>query len=281
MKTKIISTIILCLLLALNAMAQHPESDAPSFGELLKMHPWRQARIAYFGDSVTDPNIPSTQKKYWKYLEEWLHATSYVYAVNGRQWDDIPNQADSLNKEHGYQFDAILIFIGTNDYYADRPIGVWYTESKEQTHIKRWHQPRQTVTRLRRHFDYNPQTLKGRINIAMRKIKTMYPDKQVVILTPLHRALFNYKDKNIQLDESYQNGAGLYLDEYVKAIKETQEVWAVPVIDLGNLSGLFPLITEQTKKFNAPGDLLHPNNYGHKIMAQTLLYQLFSLPCRF
>ncbi|MFC2767175.1 MAG: hypothetical protein ACFN27_07515, partial [Prevotella sp.] len=69
MKTKIISTITLCLLLALNAMAQHPESDAPSFGDLLKIHPWRQARIAYFGDSVTDPNIPSTQKKYWKYLE--------------------------------------------------------------------------------------------------------------------------------------------------------------------------------------------------------------------
>ena len=115
----------------------------------------------------------------------------------------------------------------------------------------------------------------------MRKIKTMYPDKQVVILTPLHRALFNYKNKNIQLDESYQNGAGLYLDEYVKAIKETQEVWAVPVIDLGNLSGLFPLIKEQTKKFNYPHDLLHPNDYGHQIMARTLLYQLFSLPCRF
>ncbi len=280
MKTRITSFITICLFQTLGIMAQAQGFLGNNIEELQEIHPWQFARIAYFGDSITDPDNKASQKKYWGYLEDWLHTTSYVYGVNGRQWDDVPNQADSLYRQHGNDFDAILIFMGTNDYYADLPIGVWYTESKEQTDIKRWHQPRQTVTRTQRHFDYNPRTLKGRINIAMKKIKTMYPDKQVVILTPLHRALFSYKDKNIQIDESYQNGAGLYLDEYVKAIKEAQEVWAVPVIDLGNLSGLFPLIEEQAKKFNAPGDLLHPNDYGHKILARTLLYQLLSLPCR-
>lgn len=270
----------MCLFPTLGIMAQAPGYPGNNIEALREIHPWQFARIAYFGDSITDPDNHASKTKYWKYLEEWLHTASYVYGVSGRQWDDVPNQADSLYKQHGNEFDAILIFMGTNDYYADLPIGIWYTETKEQTTVKRWGQPKQVVTRTRRHFDYNQKTLKGRINIAMKKLKTMYPDKQVVILTPLHRALFTHKDRNIQIDESYQNGAGLYLDKYVKAIKETQEVWAVPVIDLGSLSGLFPLIKEQAKKFNAPDDLLHPNDYGHRIMAQTLFFQLLGLPCR-
>ncbi len=53
-------------------------------------HPWKGKKVAYFGDSITDPNIKASKVKYWGFLEEWLGITPYVYGVSGRQWNDIP-----------------------------------------------------------------------------------------------------------------------------------------------------------------------------------------------
>ena len=90
-------------------------------------HPWQGKRVAYLGDSITDPKNKAAKKHYWAYLQEMLGITPYVYAVSGRQWNDIPRQAEQLKKEHGNDFDAIMVFIGTNDYNAGVPIGEWFT----------------------------------------------------------------------------------------------------------------------------------------------------------
>ena len=98
------------------------------------IHPWMQKRVAYFGDSITDPRNSGSKKKYWHFLQEWLGIEPYVYAVSGRQWDDIPRQADKLQAEHGNNVDAILIFIGTNDYNNGVKIGdsIRYADEKPE-----------------------------------------------------------------------------------------------------------------------------------------------------
>jgi len=53
-------------------------------------HPWKGKKVAYFGDSITDPNIKASKVKYWGFLQDWLGITPYVYGVSGRQWNDIP-----------------------------------------------------------------------------------------------------------------------------------------------------------------------------------------------
>ncbi|MGN1375281.1 MAG: SGNH/GDSL hydrolase family protein, partial [Prevotella sp.] len=96
-------------------------------------HPWFGKRVAYLGDSITDPNSCSDNvpKKYWGFLNEWLDITPYVYGVSGRQWNDIPRQVEKLKKEHGDDVDAIIVFIGTNDYNAGVPVGRWFTEYED------------------------------------------------------------------------------------------------------------------------------------------------------
>lgn len=117
---------------------------------------------------------------------------------------------------------------------------------------------------------------------TMSKLKQMYPNKQIVLMTPIHRAIFDPNDKNIQPDENYENMRGLFLDEYVNAVKEAGNVWAVPVIDLNSVSGLFPLCDEGAKLFKSTEhDRLHPNDAGHERMAKTIMYQLSALPCTF
>lgn len=241
-------------------------------------HPWLGARIGYIGDSITDPNCYTDVRRYWSFLEEWLGTSSFVYAVNGRQWDDVPRQAEQLKKEHGDEVDAILVFMGTNDFNMGLPIGEWFTETPELVAGAN----KQTMARVRRTPVMSADTYKGRINVGISKLKQLFPDKQIVLLTPLHRAYATFGEGNVQPDESYQNSCGEYIDAYVQAIKEAGSVWSVPVIDLNACSGLNPMVDGQSIYFrDRATDRLHPGTLGQERMARTLLYQLLTVPATF
>lgn len=254
----------------------------PAAAQGLAWHPWNGKKVAYFGDSITDPRNDGSKEKYWGFLEDWLGITPWVYAVSGRQWNDIPRQTGKLKQEHGDDVDAILIFMGTNDYNNGVPLGQWYSEKKEEVEYAHGGKPKQLVTRMRRYLEMDPDTYRGRINIALDSLKRTYPTKQIVLLTPIHRAGFYPNEKNWQCTEDYTNRIGVYLDEYVDAVKEAANVWAVPVIDLNAVSGLYPMHDAGAQYFkSADIDRLHPNDAGHQRIARTLVYQLAALPCGF
>lgn len=269
------------LLVAGGALAQAqpaPQADRP--GNAVQ-HPWQGKRIGYLGDSITDPNCMPEVKKYWAYLQEWLNATAYVYAVNGRQWDDIPRQAEQLHREHGNEVDAILVFIGTNDYNGGVPIGEWFTEKAEPTASPKG-EPLRWGTRMHRTPVMDNATFKGRINRGVSRLKELFPDKQIILLTPLHRGYAKFSDDNVQPDENYQNHCGEYVDAYIQAVKEAGNVWAVPVIDLNAVSGINPMAEAQVPYFhNAESDRLHPGTQGHIRLARTLYFQLLAYPATF
>ncbi len=245
------------------------------------VHPWQGKTVAYFGDSITDPRNNASDNKYWSLLQKWLDITPYVYAVSGREWNDIPRQTDLLKKEHGNDFDAILIFIGTNDYNNAVPLGHWYDEKMEEVVYGHRYEKR-PEDRMRRVAAMDPDTYRGRINIALDSLKRTYPEKQIVLLTPIHRSGFYANEKNAPMSEDYANRCCEYLDAYVDAVIEAGRVWSVPVIDLNSLCGLYPLLDEHASYFhNADTDRLHPNNAGHQRMARTLYYQLLTLPATF
>lgn len=125
-------------------------------------------------------------------------------------------------------------------------------------------------------------TFRGRINRLMDYLKTHFPTKQVIVLTPLHRGFAQFSAGNVQPEEAYPNRIGVYVDEYVQALKEAGNVWAVPVIDLNSISGLYPMNDAQTGYFHrADTDRLHPNAEGHRRMALALMYQLLAFPASF
>lgn len=269
MKRKILS-LFLCAIITM-----------PSISQTAITHPWNGKKVAYFGDSITDPRNNASKKKYWGFLQDWLGITPFVYGVSGRQWNDIPRQTNSLKKDHGDNVDAIIIFMGTNDYNKGVPIGEWY-EEKEEKVMAGIDEQKHLVDRKHRYMAMNDKTYRGRINIALANLKRTYPTKQIILLTPIHRSGFYPNEKNWQPSEDYCNRSGIYLDEYVNSVKEAGSIWAVPVIDLNSLCGLYPMADEHAQYFkNADNDRLHPNDKGHERMARTLMYQLLSLPCGF
>jgi lysophospholipase L1-like esterase len=187
-----------------------------------------------------------------------------------------------LKEEHADSVDAIFIFMGTNDWNNGVPLGQWYQvtcDSVEYAHggsVRHWEKRRHRIP------NFGDDTFRGRINTALDSVKRMYPEKQIVLLTPIHRADFHANEKNWQCDESYTNQCGEYLDVYIDAVKQAANIWAVPVIDWNALGGLYPLLDEQALYFNnADTDRLHPNDRGHERLARTLYYQLLTLPCVF
>ena len=243
-------------------------------------HPWQGKRVAFLGDSMTDPNnnCSDVPKKYWGYMQEWLGLTPYVYGVSGRQWDDIPRQAERLKAEHGDSVDAISVFIGTNDFNAGVPLGRWYDEA-EGTVEAAVHEAKKEYKRMRRTPAMDNGTFRGRINIGIKRLKELFPDKQIVLFTPIHRARAEFGATNLQPDESWQNVCGEYFDAYVETVKEAANVWSVPVIDLNAVSGMNPMVKEQQPYFRDPAtDLLHPSDKGQHRLALTMMRQLYMLP---
>ncbi|MBQ9260928.1 MAG: SGNH/GDSL hydrolase family protein [Prevotella sp.] len=267
MRNRRLLTTVVCVLTVVSSLAQ-----------TVITHPWQGKRVAYFGDSITDPRNSGSKIKYWGFLNDWLKIEPYVYGISGRQWNDIPRQADQLMKEHGDSVDAIIIFIGTNDYNAGVPVGEWFVEKKEQV-MAGIHEQKHMVDRIHRYPVMSDSTYRGRINKALDHVKRLYPTKQIVLMTPLHRAEFYRSETNWQPREDYTNLCGEYIDAYVQSVKEAGNLWALPVIDLNALSGLYPLMDEHAQFFkSAADDRLHPNDKGHRRMALTIMYQLLSLP---
>ena len=284
---KRLAIIIALLCLALPVVAK-PKAEIKS--------QWRGARVAYLGDSITDKRQveKGLNDTYWVYLEQLLGTESLVYGISGHQWSHIPGQTDKLIADHAQEVDAIMIFVGTNDYNASVPLGDWYSEEVVNVEVtgRKGMTSGLMADRKKRTLLMDNNTYRGRINIAMSKLKEAYPTKQIILLTPIHRGDAFLSDRNIQPDERYANGVGEYIDAYVEVVKEAGNVWAVPVIDLNAICGLYPLAESNTLYWRRPAleksstsgkrrrDRLHPNSAGHMRMAQALAYQLLGYPAK-
>jgi lysophospholipase L1-like esterase len=237
---------------------------------------WNNKRVAYLGDSMTQKPRDGSAV-YWEYLAKLLGIEPFVYGISGHQWHDIYDQAVKLKNERGTDIDAIFIFAGTNDYNNNVPLGKFFSETeKEANHDG------QNVIRKYRAAIQNDSTFCGRINKVISYLKTHFPMQQIIILTPLHRGFAKFNEVNVQPEENYCNGQGLYLDAYVKVLKEAALNWSVPIIDLYSISGLHPMSDSHSRYFrDGETDLLHLNSEGNYRLGKTLQYQLLTLPSTF
>ena len=236
---------------------------------------WKGKKVAIFGDSLSDKNLRNW-RHWWSYLSDMTGIEPLVYAKNGWQWSGVPRQAEELAAANEDP-DAILVLMGSNDFNSDVPLGVWWKVIAESVN-----RDGQKVVCRRRVLDFSPDTVRGRINISMKLLKERYPDRQIVLLTPIHRGFFTCAETNVQPDESYANNLGLWIDDYAACIREAGPIWSVPVIDLYSECGLMPSLVSYGRFFNrADTDLLHPNSEGHRRMAEVIAARLLAMPATF
>lgn len=238
---------------------------------------WSGKKVAILGDSMSDPRNAATKKRFYDYLAESIGIEPIPYAVSGYKWKDLVNKAQQMKQEHPDDIDAIFIWAGTNDFNGSIPMGKFYDETSGKVSVN----GSQTTRRLRTKST-DPSTFCGNVNRLLGFLKENYPEKQIVILTPIHRGYAKFSDKNEQPSEEFANGQKLYIDDYVEVLRKAGSVWSVPVIDLFSESGLYPAIDSNSIYVaNSATDRLHPNDLGHQRIAATVARHLSGIPPRF
>lgn len=188
-----------------------------------------------YGDKLKDrsrtfPNVVSG-KCCASVLNEYGLNGSCVAGMNpGKLLDRYPEMDRDAN--------LILVLGGTNDYNGAGKSG----------------------TPLGTFGDMTGATFYGGLNLMMCGLKQMYPDSEIVFMTPTRRWGYTRNNKN-----SYN------LAQYAAAIQEMAAFWGIRVIDLYNEPGLD--FGGNQSSYLVDG--LHPNTIGHALIGNRVYQRLF------
>lgn len=216
-----------------------------------ELSPWYNKSAVFVGDSITY-GIGCDGDKYWEILEETLQlssvtgmgvAGSCISATSDYGTNNSPliNRYDTIPEA-----DLISIFMGSNDYGHDTPLG--------------------TID------DTTDVSFYGALNVIIPALQAKYPSSRIVFVTPMHRYGFGTNSATNQTHtyDYIENGEGNTLKDYVDALKEVCERYSVPVVDMFTMSGLNPSL--EVIRTNYMPDGIHPNAEGHQLMANIMKY---------
>lgn len=201
----------------------------------------KNKKINFLGDSITEGYCATAPESSFVEVmkEKYQLAEARNYGIGGTRIarQHTPSAEAKYDQDFGSRTsqmdpdaDVVVVFGGTNDHGHGDA-------------------PLGTAA------DRTEDTFWGACHVLYAKLLEQFPDAKIVILTPLHRASEN----------DPKESSGTILNDYVKIIRNTAGQYGLPVLDLYetsaiNLSTLDTLTT----------DGLHPNDEGHRILAQEI-----------
>ena len=206
---------------------------------------WSGRSAVFVGDSITAGT--GTTKIYYEYLKDSLGFGSVTaMGVGGSCFSAASDYGQSnqplINRwENIPQADLIVVFMGTNDYGHETPLG-----TAEDT---------------------QDGTFYGTLNVIIPALVAKHTSSKIVFVTPLHRYGFG-TSKILETKFTYDhipNGVGATLGDYVQALKTVCADNGVDIIDLYTECTLDPTDTAVRSAYMPDG--LHPNAAGHEVIA--------------
>lgn len=205
---------------------------------------WNGKTWNVLGDSITFG--AKTKLTYHAYLKEKLNiATVNNYGISGSTIAVNSNATGDgmcvryTNMDNNA--DIISVAGGVNDHGINTPLGdISSTDNK---------------------------TFYGALKILCEGLLTKYPLKTIFFITPMHYTNFFKGDTT--------NNLNLPLADYVNAIIEVCRMYSIPVLDNYSNIGIYPKNSTQYSTYTADG--LHPNEEGHKKIANEILKFSFRL----
>ena len=201
--------------------------------------------INFLGDSITQgAGASSEEKNYVSLVGSMLGYTVRNYGVGGtriaRQTtpsvEAIYDQDFLLRSETMEDADFVFVFGGTNDFgHGDAELG-----DLDSTDI---------------------YTFCGAVNTLLDNLSTRYGKENLCVILPLHR-----HDENNPYGEGNKLKAGALLKEYYSLVQTLAEKRG---LDILNFDKEFPTPTTNTGDALTV-DGLHPNDDGHKIIAEKI-----------
>ena len=224
-------------------------------------------KVAFLGDSITygQNASPSTNRYSTLFCtkEECTEVNLGVSGTciaantsNGMNAQRFITRATSTNLS---TCDIIFVWGGTNDFSYDiKAIGEHFVEQTitgaEYIGIKKLIPPSDT------------ETFAGALHELILQIRNVAPNAQIYFIQPLNRGRYN----TTRPTSAESNVNGNYLEEFRKAIKDICTFYAIKVVEMNTMLGQDWQFDETGTRSSYSADGLHPNNAGHKRIAELL-----------
>ena len=204
-------------------------------------------KIAFLGDSVTEGAAASAPEKNFVSLMRSVYgAQALNYGAGGTRIarqkspsenpvydEDFLLRADKTDKGA----EIIAVFGGTNDYgHGDAPLGTA--------------------------ADDTPYTFYGAVNCLYEKLKKDFPRALKVVITPLRR-----RNDADPFGEGKRKFATAPLAEYAAVERAAARAFGYPVLDF---YALYDTDEKLKETFRRSADGLHPDDYGHAVIAEKI-----------
>ena len=208
--------------------------------------------VAFLGDSITEGvGASCVENRFTDVFARLTGGVALNYGVSATRiarqkvvTEDLCDRDFNMRVEEiDASADVVVVFGGTNDFgHGDAPIG--------------------------RFTDNTVYTFYGALHVLYRQLLERFPEKDIIVLTPLHRL-----SENVTINE---RGIPCEpLKKYVEAIREVAEYYSLPVLDLWKMSGMQPSVDVIREKYMPDG--LHPSDLGAAKIADKLRDFLISL----
>lgn len=218
---------------------------------------WIGKTLNFMGDSITE-GYASTAK-FTDIIASKLSAICNNYGIGGSTVANGQNPMYSRVLQMDEDADLCVVFGGTNDFANyDRVLGEQFI-----------------VGEGKRTLNLDTNTFYGGLNQLCTNLYSRFPYSTLVLCTPINRQSFAGQETDMQA-----NGNGLYLDEYVEAIKKVAAYFSIPCLDLYSTVNLYPYDAANIAKYYSASDQLHPNAEGHKHIANVMLAFFDTLACK-
>lgn len=211
----------------------------------------KNKKIVFLGDSITEGHgVKAPENRFVDRIAAQTGAICKNFGIGGtriaKQTVPSPSERcdlDFLSRVPDLDEDAdiIVVFGGTNDWGSgDAKLGNF--ESRDT------------------------YTFYGALHTLYTMLTEKYPTSQIVVLTPLHRT---GEFGPVVRENMPQANKNIALKEYVNAIRELAEYYSILVLDLYKTSGIQPEIPVIKEMYIPDG--LHPNDEGHKLLANRII----------
>lgn len=206
-------------------------------------------KIDFLGDSITEGSGTSGGAARFTEVmrQRYGLAAARNYGIGGTRFAHqiVPSESPITDRDFCVRVeeldpdaDIVVVFGGTNDYgHGDAPFGA----------------PE----------DRTADTFCGACHELYTKLKEKFPKAVILIVTPIHRT----NDESTGGDGREQ-APRPPLREYVRVIRETAELYKLPLLNLFDTNVLDPNEPEIRERFVPDG--LHPNDAGHLILAEQI-----------
>ena len=173
------------------------------------------------GDSITylNEHLDETGNRITKgYMTRVVEQLPYVQYINqghnGWTAGRIAQQIDTLGL---VKADLYSVFLGTNDWWAGRPLGR-LTDYQNNT---------------------GNTTVYGSFRLIIDKLRSLNPRASIILITPMQRADFVYlSNAKNNAHGSYKTKNGQTLEAFAKAIDSIGRYEKLPIVDLYNKRSL-------------------------------------------